>query len=58
MVTSLRSWFDRLTTNGIFCSELLDRQHRISPRTEFFAQSCLTGNIESHHERNFLLRAA
>jgi hypothetical protein len=28
-----------------------------SPRAEFFAQSWLTGNMESHHERNFLLRA-
>ena len=27
-------WFDGHTTNGIFCTELVDRQHGISPRTD------------------------
>jgi hypothetical protein len=30
MAPSFRSWFDRLTTNGIFCSMLRDGQHGIS----------------------------
>jgi hypothetical protein len=52
-------WFDELTTNGVV-GELTTnslRQHGIStgsPRTEFSAQSSLTGNMESHHERTLL----
>ena len=38
MAPSFRSWFDGLTTNGTFCSELVDRQHGISGQALPLAQ--------------------
>jgi hypothetical protein len=51
-------WFDELTTNGVV-GELTTNRWNLrtgsgSPRTEFSAQSSLTGNMESHHERTLL----
>ncbi len=69
-LAGFRSWFDKLTTNGIeglttngiFYPELVDRQHGISGQAwahherNSLAQCWLTGNIGSLHERKRLVQ--